>query len=962
MPSASPPHPLAGRLGALRRRLRLVATLRGVSWLVGAVVLIAVVGGALDWWLHLPGLIRALFLTGLLASAGTIAYLHLIQPLRQPTDDLALALRVEAAYPELNDSLASTVQFLQQPEAADQGSATLRQAAVRQALGKASGCDFNRIVNSQGVRLACLAMIALAALAVGLVVWQPEATATALVRLGHPFGSREWPPATRLELDPALRTRIARGEPFELRAWLKGVVPERAVVRFWFEGSIPAEHSYVIQRGETGEVGSFLARLEPLRVQKSFRFQVQANDALTSWVPVSVLPPVALVPLDGRPSPQIRLRFPVYTDLPSQDLPAGAGTIEGVLGTHVTLRGATDRALARAWIEYHPDQPTLKLGTLLSLLSARHGGEAVTVAAAGQPVWGRIPVQVQPHGSGSVLRAAFVPWVSGTYAMRLIDESHLASSRLFDIRVFSDPPPLVTLERPSASHDSLAVVPGATITLRGVTEDPQFAVRSVWLSYRTSRDDPARSRSLWDHAIAGTALPTLVPAVLPAPLVLPLPPVRLRPVSVAVERRLPLASIKHEDGRALREGDVGILQVAADDFDDVTSGKQPGRSHEVELRIIAPAALEALLHQAQEQVQQELQRLREQEREAVKKVAAVEKQWKAAGKLRLEDLDNLLQAEQQQQQIRGRVGTKEEGLRAEVDRIRQTLRDNNVPRSGTHERMELLGQELDRLAREELEQIEPLLTEARKENELARERPQPDRRARGTLSAALEHQKEVERTLGDLLTSLDPFSTKRQARAEARAILQEQKKLAEQVDKLKQDVPQGRAPEKPEQQAELERAAEAQARLAEHVGQLLNKMDRIAAEKQRQAEEKGVQAEEKMHLQQLREDQAEEARAAGNNERAQQLAEEARNLRREAEALQDAAEAMRQEARDLAKASSAGRGNDAEGQMKQAGQNIQGNKLFDAREKQQKSEEAVQEMAKALDERRAEDLDRLVKN
>src|SRR5262249_31780935 len=149
----------------------------------------------------------------------------------------------------------------------------------------------------------------------------------------------------------------------------------------------------------------------------------------------------------------------------------------------------------------------------------------------------------------------------------------------------------------------------------------------------------------------------------------------------------PLAEIRHLNGKPLKEGDVVILQAVADDFDNVSASKPPGRSHEVELRIVGQPALEALLHQAQEQVQQELQRLREQERDALKKVDAVEKQWRNTGKLRLEDLDQLLQAEQIQQQIRGRVGTKEEGLRAEVDRIRQTLRDNNLPRSSTQDRM-----------------------------------------------------------------------------------------------------------------------------------------------------------------------------------------------------------------------------------------------------------------------------------
>jgi hypothetical protein len=958
-PSGSPPHPLAKRLAALRRRLRVVATVRGLSWLFAVLALILIAGGALDWWLHLPGVVRAIFLVGALAGGGIIACRYLIVPLSQRNDDLALALRVENEYPELNDCLASTIQFMQQPGEPDTAaSASLRQAAMRQAMIEAGDCDFNRIIDSRGIRLAVLSVFVAAGLVIGLLLWQPAAAATALIRIGHPFGTTEWPPATLIELDPSLRTRIARGEPFELRAALRGVVPERAVVRFWFEGANPSDHTYTVKRSEDQpgkrvesqeQFGAFVARLEPIRVQKSFRFQVQANDNVTKWQTVSVLPPVALVPFNGKASPQVRLHLPTYTDLPSFDLPAGTSSIEGVAGTRVSMVAATDRPLSAAWIEYHPDQPTFKLTTLLTLLPARHVGEALTAAVVGQPVWGRFPITVESLGAGSALRTSFVPWVGGTYAMRLVDESNLVSSRLFDIRIFPDPPPLVTLERPSASHDSLAVLPGATITLRGVAEDPVFAVRSMWFEHRTSRDDPPRARLLWDHRSAGTVPLMLFPSVMPYPVAMPLPPIRLRPIRVEAERRIALSTIKHEDGRPLKEGDVVILQIVADDFDDVTSGKPAGRSHEIELRIISPPALEALLHHAQEQVQQELQRLREEERESVKKTAPVEKQWRTTGKLRPEDLDNLLQAEQLQQQIRGRIGTKEEGLRAEVERIRQTLRDNNVPRGGTQARMEQVGQELDRLAREELEQIEPLLTEARKQNELAQEKPPtPQRRQRGPLAEAGEHQQEVERTLSDLLASLDPFSTKRQARAEAKAIQAEQKKLGEQVNKLKEEIPQGKEAEQPDQKAELERAGEWQGRLA--------------AEKLRQADEKEAGAQEKQHLQQMREAQAEEERAAGHTEKAQQLAEEARTLRREAEAMQDAAEAMRQEAHDLEKAAQAGRSRDAEGQMKQAGQNIKGNKLSNAGENQQKSADAMEQIAKALDERRAEDLDRLVKN
>src|SRR5207244_2309396 len=138
-----------------------------------------------------------------------------------------------------------------------------------------------------------------------------------------------------------------------------------------------------------------------------------------------------------------------------------------------------------------------------------------------------------------------------------------------------------------------------------------------------------------------------------------------------------------------------------------------------------PAALEDLINQEQAKVQQELLRLHKQQEEALQKVAGVEAQWRNTGRLRPEDVDQLLQAEGQQQQIRARVGSREEGLRADVDRVLETLRANRLPRAGAQERMEMVARELSRLAREELEQIEPRLARARKENDSAAEHRRP---------------------------------------------------------------------------------------------------------------------------------------------------------------------------------------------------------------------------------------------
>ena len=58
----------------------------------------------------------------------------------------------------------------------------------------------------------------------------------------------------------------------------------------------------------------------------------------------------------------------------------------------------------------------------------------------------------------------------------------------------------------------------------------------------------------------------------------------------------------------------------------------------------------------------------------------------------------LLQAEQLQQQIRERVGTQKEGLRADLNRLLATLDQNGMRKSAARDRMSDVARELDRLA------------------------------------------------------------------------------------------------------------------------------------------------------------------------------------------------------------------------------------------------------------------------
>src|SRR6516225_3518724 len=240
---------LRKRLAGLRRRLRLVATVRGAGLLLTVVLATAVVAGLLDWRWHLPELVRAIVLVGTMAGGVAIAYRFLLRPLTAPSDDLSLALRVEEEYPALNDALASTVQFLERGARSDSSSAALEREAVKRALARAAGCDFGKVLNKRGGMWAGLSGGVLTALATALMFLAPALALTALLRLANPFGGHEWPKNTQLEIETP-RERIGRNEAFEVGGLVRGVIPPQATIIFRFEGFPNLEHHCDIKSDE----------------------------------------------------------------------------------------------------------------------------------------------------------------------------------------------------------------------------------------------------------------------------------------------------------------------------------------------------------------------------------------------------------------------------------------------------------------------------------------------------------------------------------------------------------------------------------------------------------------------------------------------------------------------------------------------------------------------------------------
>jgi hypothetical protein len=991
MPAGKRPAPdataLRHRLADLRRRLRFVAALRGSGWLLGLVLALAATAGALDFFVRLPDLARAVVLAGTLAGGAVVAFRHLFRPLAAPADDLSLALRVEEEYPGLNDSLASAVQFLGRPSRPEGESEAMEREAVRRALARASGYDFGKIVDRHGVRVAVLAGGAAVALAATLFVMWPAEAGTALLRLGDPFGGHDWPKKTLLEVEEP-RPHVGRGETLEVRGRVRGVIPEQATVVVLPDGLPPAERPCAIKTDGRGE-GRFALVLGGDRgLQSGFRFQVRANDAVSREYRVDVLPPPGLTAIDGKPSPQLRLHYPAYTGLPSpEELSPGTGNVEAVLGTDVVLRARADRRLVRAWLEYRPELPSADLSAAFAPLGAVDALSASALSAGGREVWDTVPALLEDDRATFTI--GFRPRVNGMYALHLEDESGLRAERLFELRLRPDPAPQVRLDRPAPSRDVLTVLPTAELPLEVVAEDPQYGIRDAFVEYRTRTGGPVQRLSLYDHRDG------------PAPLLAPLAgvaafanPARPRPTRLAFRRPLRVADIHHPEGEPLREGDVVVVQGCADDYDDVTVDKEPGRSHQVEIRIVGRNALEVVLDQEQARLQQDILRLRQKQREAQKKVADAERQLRKGQKPTPEDQESLLQAEQAQQQIRERVGDDKEGLRADAARLLQTLRQNGLEDSAARERLRDVARELDRLGENELQQIEPKLSEARRQAEMLDDKARAERQqrlrqqsrqaeqeAKDSDEAAARKEAEAERARKEAERAKDADrdrladETKRQ-RERAQELRRRAADLRRQAERDRREAERVPDPDEPQKAlAEARRGQEAVERSFDEMlkrlepwggaletrgeaGQILEEQKKLQAETEKLMDPKkdliGKKPEDL--------DRQEWAELDAVREEQQKLEERARQLldRMDRQAEQQA-EKDPEAAAQLREAAEAARKGDLAGKMKAAREQLERNELAGARDLQQQSAAELQKLAQNLRERREADLDRLAK-
>jgi hypothetical protein len=814
--------PLTDRLRSLGRARQAAAVGTGLLTLAAAVGAAVALACGLDAGVGLSAWARAVA-AGLTAGGAAVLFARGVRrPLRAGVRPQAVAHLLEARYPELNDALASAVAFLEQPEAGGAGgSPRFRTVALRRAETLADRADLSAVVPTRPLARAAAAAAVVGLVAVPLGLWDVPRTAVALARLVDPYGGHVWPARTSIELTTPDRPNplLAKGEPFPLAFAVRGEIPAEATVAVRLAGGPAAEEHVPLTPAEGDPTTAAAAvTLGPDRVPRDFEFRVTANDADTGWRPVTVAPPPRLVPLDGRPSPQLHVAFPGYTLHPPAALPDGAAAVEAVAGTVVRLAAAADRPIASAVLHYQGDRAATRPPAAVAPLAA---GTPFAAAALGPLAAGfeaDIPVRVG-GSDGTVLSAEFELPLPGLYALRFTDAAGLTGVRLFDLRPFPDPSPNVALDRPTPGRDVLTLLPTGSVTVRGRAEDRTFAVRRLALEYRVN-DGPYRELPLADAADDGGAA-----------LAGGLSAAAARPLMLAAERTIPLARLD-----APADGDTVTIRLAATDWDDRTLGKPPGRSGEVEIRVMSAESMTAHLQRELAGLRPELAQGRDAQRETADRLNEVRKAAEK-GPLGAEDRDKLAQVEQAQRQIRGRLADPRDGTRAKAERLRNTARANGLPRSAVTERAEAVARALADLDRDHLEDVDPPIAAARQ----AADRPDASadpKAVREPLAKAAKHQQGVLDRTEAALEELDQWAGPAEVRGDARGLKEQVARAKDAGQRAADRAPAGTPADRlpPADRAALERAAEAFDKAAEQAGRLATKSDRVAAERRAQAE------------------------------------------------------------------------------------------------------------------------------
>jgi hypothetical protein len=452
---------LLDALHGIRRRVRWITLLFGVGLCVATAVglLLAIV--FVDWALILPAVGRASLLVGCVVGICAAVHHWIIRPARAGLSISDIAGRLEHTFPQFDDRLRSTVDFLK-PELP--GSDALKQRVISQATELAGQTDLRNVIRTRPVWYSLAGGIGAVGLLAGLLLFGNGAyVSAALDRLA--LGNRAWPKSVEIAMDGEIPHRVAVGDRVPIRIRLaKGDRASRKAMIYYRYDNGPWQQE-LMTRTDGVYTAAIDARMEQGKTAGQISVRLEAGDDQRELPPITIVPrlDIASVDADILPPPYVKPRRQSTVNL--SDRPAVVG-----VGSDVALRFTFNKPLAT-------DKP----------IELR--------ATAGQKLPASVSAIVWEHPSPDVAIARLQAADPLHFSVHATDEDGFEnnSGAEFELIVREDQPPTVQIEEPRRSEDR---TPDAEFDVKAVAED-DYGIDNAQLVVHRIGDQSTAPQNQW---------------------------------------------------------------------------------------------------------------------------------------------------------------------------------------------------------------------------------------------------------------------------------------------------------------------------------------------------------------------------------------------------------------------------------------------------------------------------------
>ena len=493
------PDPILRSLRKMIRRVRTVIVVRGVCAVAAALVAALLAAMAVDASVILFADWMRWALSGAVLAATVAAALgFLVRPLVRTFTLAGIAQAVEARHPEMQERISSAVELLtSRDDPALRGSAALIGALATQAVSTAASIQPRREAPLRSARPFFIALAVVGAVLGGLLIGWPGSTTRLLVRAVAPYLNLPNVAAADLRISPDRDSVLAVGDRLRVEVVVANRKVRSAELRVSdAAGNVEAQPMSRLSKAE-GAWPRFALTCPP--AIESFRYRIQAGDALSRYYSVTVVQPPIVRDLS------VAYDYPDYTGLTDWvDGEIDTG-IRAPVRTIVDISVTASKPIAKAellvndqvvqTLEADEDTPVFTFRRILTTklrgrwairLTDRHGFASLSDEYGIEAVRdGKPAVQVLRPAS-TVLRVKPTDRLPILYSAR--DDFGVAAVEMI-LETDGKPLPVVTLHRPDAAAPLSEEVPG-TFEL-DLSTHPLEGVRQMTFQLRASDNLPA---------------------------------------------------------------------------------------------------------------------------------------------------------------------------------------------------------------------------------------------------------------------------------------------------------------------------------------------------------------------------------------------------------------------------------------------------------------------------------------